>query len=55
VNQFDFKTLGRLMIENDQPQFILVTSKSTVLKGLCQSDLFVKKKKKKNIFVSTGP
>jgi len=25
----------------------LVTSKSTVLKGLCQSDLFVKTKKKK--------
>jgi len=47
------------MIENDQLSFILVTSKSTVLKGLCQSDLFVKikkkKKRKKNIFVSTGP
>jgi len=38
------------MIENYQLPFLLVTSKSTVLKGLCQSDLFVnttKKKKKK--------
>jgi len=39
------------MIENYQLPFLLVTSKSTVLKGLCQSDLFLnttKKKKKKS-------
>jgi len=36
------------MIENYQLPFLLVTSKSTVLKGLCQSDLFAKKKKKKS-------
>jgi len=42
------------MIENYQMPFLLVASKSTVLKGLCQSDLFVKtKKKKKKSFVST--
>jgi len=45
----------RLMIENYQMPFLLVASKSTVLKGLCQSDLFVKtkKKKEKKSFVST--
>jgi len=45
----------RLMIENYQMPFLLVASKSTVLKGLCQSDLFVKtkKKKRKKSFVST--
>jgi len=43
----------RLMIENYQMPFLLVASKSTVLKGLCQSDLFVKTKKKKKSFVST--
>jgi len=41
------------MIENYQMPFLLVASKSTVLKGLCQSDLFVKTKKKKKSFVST--
>jgi len=44
----------RLIIENYQMPFLLVASKSTVLKGLCQSDLFVKtKKKKRKSFVST--